>query len=90
MVSARASGGGLDRQQGQCPLSHISFEAHADGEPCLLDQLAAPEVEPSSIGAKNGLALRQAAERLEVSCMSVQRAQKMAIAALRQQVSGGG
>jgi hypothetical protein len=36
MGSAWASGGGLDRQQGQCPLSHISLEAHADGEPCLL------------------------------------------------------
>jgi hypothetical protein len=36
MGSAWASGGGLDRQQGQCPLRHISLEAHADGEPCLL------------------------------------------------------
>ena len=102
-------------EQGQCPLGHSSLDAQADGEPCLLDQLAAPEAEPAISEAMNGLALeqlvdqlpaaqatalrltvleglslRQAAERLEISCMSVQRAQKKAIAALRQQVSGGG
>jgi len=37
-----------------------------------------------------GFSLRQAASRLEISCMSVQRAQKKAIAALRQQLAGGG
>jgi RNA polymerase sigma-B factor len=102
-------------EQGQCPLGHSSLDASCDGEPCLLDQLAAPEVEPAISEAVNGLALeqlvdqlpaaqatalrltvleglslRQAAERLEISCMSVQRAQKKAIAALRQQLSGGG
>jgi RNA polymerase sigma-B factor len=102
-------------EQGQCPLCHISLDASTDGEPCLLDQLAAPEAEPAISEAMNGLALeqlvdqlpaaqatalrltvleglslRQAAERLEISCMSVQRAQKKAIAALRQQLSVGG
>jgi RNA polymerase sigma-B factor len=102
-------------EQGQCPLGHISLDATADGEPCLLDQLAAPEAKPAISEAMNrlaleqlveqlpaaqatalrltvleGLSLRQAAERLEISCMSVQRAQKKAIAALRQQLSGGG
>ena len=87
----------------------------ADGEPCLLDQLAAPEAEPAISEAVDGLALeqlveqlpaaqatalrltvleglslRQAASRLEISCMSVQRAQKKALAALRQQLAGGG
>jgi RNA polymerase sigma-B factor len=102
-------------EQGQCPLRHLSLDANADGEACLLDQLAAPEPEPASSEAVNGLALeqlveqlpaaqatalrltvleglslRQAAEQLEISCMSVQRAQKKALAALRQQLAGGG
>jgi RNA polymerase sigma factor (sigma-70 family) len=101
----------LLHEQGQCPLGHISLDATADGEPCLLDQLAAPEAEPAISEAMDGLALeqlveqlpaaqatalrltvleglslRQAASRLEISCMSVQRAQKKALAALRQQL----
>ena len=102
-------------EQGQCPLGHISLDGQADGEHCLLDQLAAPEAEPALSEAMNGLvleqlvdqlpaaqatalrltvleglSLRQAAERLEISAMSVQRAQKKALAALRQQLAGGG
>ncbi len=102
-------------EQGQCPLGHLSLDATADSEPCLLDQLASPEPEPASSEAMNGLALEQlveqlpaaqatalrltlleglslraAAERLQISAMSVQRARKKAIAALRQQLSGGG
>ncbi len=104
-----------EHEKGTCPLGHISLDASPDGEPCLLDQLAAPEAEPAISEAMNGLALeqlveqlpaaqatalrltvleglslRQAATRLEISCMSVQRAQKKAIAALRQQLAGGG
>ena len=102
-------------EQGQCPLGHLSLDATADSEPCLLDQLASPEPEPASSEAMNGLALEQlveqlpaaqatalrltlleglslraAAERLQIRAMSVQRAQKKAIAALRQQLAGGG
>jgi RNA polymerase sigma-B factor len=102
-------------EQGQCPLGHLSLDATADSEHCLLDQLASPEPEPASSEAMNGLALEQlveqlpaaqatalrltlleglslraAAERLQISAMSVQRARKKAIAALRQQLSGGG
>ena len=102
-------------EQGQCPLGHLSLDASADGEPCLLDQLAAPEPEPALSEAMNGLALEQlvdqlpaaqatalrltvleglslraAAERLEISAMSVMRVKKKALAALRQQFSGGG
>jgi RNA polymerase sigma factor (sigma-70 family) len=98
-------------EQGQCPLRHLSLDASSDGEPCLLDQLAAPEAEPAISEAIHGLALeqlveqlpaaqatalrltvleglslRQAAERLEISCMSVQRAQKKALVALRQRL----
>ena len=104
-----------EHEKGTCPLGHISLDASPDGEPCLLDQLAAPEAEPAVSEAMNGLALeqlveqlpaaqatalrltvleglslRQAAERLEISCMSVQRAQKKALVALRQRLAGGG
>ncbi|MFU8886785.1 MAG: sigma-70 family RNA polymerase sigma factor [Cyanobacteriota bacterium] len=102
-------------EQGQYPLGHFSLDASADGEQCLLDQLASPEPEPASSSAEQqlaleqlvdqlpaaqatalrltlleGLSLRAAAERLEISAMSVQRAQKKAIAALRHQLAGGG
>ncbi len=101
-------------EQGQCPLGHFSLDASADGEPCLLDQLASPEAELASSCAEQqaleqlvdqlpaaqatalrltlleGLSLRAAAERLQISAMSVQRAQKKALAALRQQLAGGG
>jgi len=102
-------------EQGQCPLGHLSLDASTDGEPCLLDQLAAPDAEPASSEAIHGLALEQlvdqlpaaqatalrltvleglslraAAERLEISAMSVQRAQKKALVALRQRLEGGG
>lgn len=98
-------------EQGQCPLRHLSLDASVDGEPCLLDQLAAPEAAPAISEAIHGLALEQlvdqlpsaqatavrltvleglslraAAERLEISAMSVMRAQKKAIAALREKL----
>jgi len=98
-------------EQGQCPLGHSSLDASTNGEPCLLDQLAAPEAEPPISEAINGLALEQlvdqlpaaqatalrltvleglslraAASRLESSAMSVQRAQKKALVALRKRL----
>jgi RNA polymerase sigma factor (sigma-70 family) len=102
-------------EQRCCPLGHSSLDAQADGEPCPLAQLAAPEAEPAISQAIHGLALEQlvdqlpaaqatalrltileglslraAAKRLEISPMAVQRAQKKAIAALRQLLAGGG
>jgi RNA polymerase sigma factor (sigma-70 family) len=98
-------------EQRCCPLGHLSLDASANGEPCLLDQLASPEPDPASSEAEQqlaleqlveqlpagqamalrltlleGLSLRAAAERLEISAMSVQRAQKKALAALRLQL----
>jgi DNA-directed RNA polymerase specialized sigma24 family protein len=90
-------------EQGQCPLGHLSLDATADGEPCLLDQLVeqlpAAQATALRLTVLEGLSLRAAAERLQISAMSVshrevrlaaQRAQKKAIAALRQQLAGGG
>ncbi|WP_094561223.1 sigma-70 family RNA polymerase sigma factor [Synechococcus sp. 8F6] len=56
----------------------------------LVDQLPAAQATALRLTVLEGLSLRAAAERLEISCMSVQRAQKKALAALRQQLAGGG
>jgi RNA polymerase sigma-B factor len=52
----------------------------------LVDQLPAAQAIALRLTVLDGLSLRAAAERLEISAMSVQRAQKKAIAALRQQL----
>ncbi len=56
----------------------------------LVDQLPAAQATALRLTLLEGLSLRQAAERLEISCMSVQRAQKKALAALREQLAVGG
>ena len=64
-------------EQGQCPLGHLSLDASADGEPCLLDQLPTTSQNTAlRLMLQEGLTLRAAAERLEISAMSVHRAQK--------------
>jgi RNA polymerase sigma factor (sigma-70 family) len=55
-----------------------------------VEQLPAAQATALRLTVLEGLSLRQAAERLEISCMSVQRAQKKALGALRQQLAGGG
>ncbi len=52
----------------------------------LVDQLPAAQATALRLTVLEGLSLRAAAERLEISVMSVQRAQKKAIAALREQL----
>ncbi len=52
----------------------------------LVEQLPAAQATALRLTVLEGLSLRQAASRLEISCMSVQRAQKKALAALRQQL----
>lgn len=71
-------------EQGQIPLGHRSLDAHADGEPCLLDQLPAIQATALRLTLLEGLSLRAAAQKLEISPMSVQRAQKKAVAALKE------
>jgi len=91
----------------------IAPPCHGDGEPGLLDQLAAPEQEAAGpaddlaleqlvdqlpaaqatalrLTVLEGLSLRAAAEQLQISAMSVQRVQKKALNALRQQLLGAG
>ena len=52
----------------------------------LVDQLPAAQATALRLTVLEGLSLRAAAERLEINAMSVQRAQKKALAALRQQL----
>ncbi len=56
----------------------------------LVDQLPAAQATALRLTVLEGLSLRAAAERLEISAMSVQRAQRKAIAALREQLAGAG
>jgi len=56
----------------------------------LVDQLPAAQATALRLTILEGLSLRAAASQLEISAMSVQRAQKKALEALRQQLSGGG
>jgi RNA polymerase sigma factor (sigma-70 family) len=56
----------------------------------LVDQLPAPQATALRLTILEGLSLRQAASQLEISAMSVQRAQKKALEALRLQLVGAG
>jgi RNA polymerase sigma factor (sigma-70 family) len=104
-----------EHEKGTWPLGHTSLDAPAAGELSLLEQLAAPAIEPTleasltrpaleqlveqlpaaqatalRLTVLEGLSLRAAAARLQISPMAVQRAQKKALAALRQQLVGAG
>jgi hypothetical protein len=56
----------------------------------LVEQLPAAQAMALRLTILEGLSLRASAAHLQISPMAVQRAQKKAIAALRQQLSGGG
>jgi len=56
----------------------------------LVEQLPAGQATALRLTLVEGLSLWAAAERVQISAMAVQRAQKKAIAALRQQLAGGG
>ena len=56
----------------------------------LVDQLSADQAKPLRLTVLEGLSLRKATTRLEISGMSAQRAQKKALVALCQQLAGVG
>ena len=56
----------------------------------LVEQLPAGQATALRLTLLECLSLRAAAKRLQISAMSVQRAQKKALAALRKQLAGGG
>jgi RNA polymerase sigma-B factor len=51
-----------ENEKGTCPLGHISLDAPANGEHSLLNQLAAPAVEPSLELSLTEPAMEQLAE----------------------------
>lgn len=79
-------------EQLAAPTAEPSLEASLTGSALeqLVEQLPAAQATALRLTVLEGLSLRAAAERLQISAMSVQRAQKKAIAALRQQLAGGG
>ena len=81
----------------QCLLDQLASPEQEAASPAddhalaqLVDQLPAAQATALRLTILEGLSLRAAAERLEISAMSVQRAQKKALEALRQQLVGGG
>ena len=54
-----------------------------------MEQLPAAQATALRLTVLDGLSLRAAAERLQISAMSVQRARKKALAALRLQLEAG-
>ncbi len=89
----------IDQLPSPEPEPAISEAIHGLALEQLVDQLPAAQATALRLTVLEGLSLRAAAEWLEISAMSVshrevrlaaQRAQKKTIAALRQQLSGGG
>jgi len=80
----------LDQLASPEPEPAISEAIHGLALEQLVDQLPAAQATALRLTVLEGLSLRAAAQKLEISAMSVMRAQKKAIAALRQQLEGGG
>ena len=90
-----------EHEKGTWPLGHTSLDAPA-AEPSLeasltgpaleqlVEQLPAAQATALRLTVLEGLSLRAAAAQLQISPMVVQRAQKKALAALRQQLAGVG
>ncbi len=74
------------------PAAEISLEHSLTGPALeqLVEQLPAAQGTALRLTVLEGLSLRAAAAQLQISPMAVQRAQKKALAALRQQLVGGG
>jgi RNA polymerase sigma factor (sigma-70 family) len=79
-------------EQLAAPAAEPTLEASLPGPALeqLVEQLPATQATALRLTVLEGLSLRQAATRLEISPMAVQRAQKKALAALRQQLAGVG
>jgi RNA polymerase sigma-B factor len=79
-------------EQLAAPVAEPSLEASLTGPALeqLVDQLPAAQATALRLTVLEGLSLRAAAAQLQISPMAVQRAQKKALAALRQQLVGAG
>jgi RNA polymerase sigma factor (sigma-70 family) len=86
-----------EHEKGTWPLGHTSLDAPA-AEPSLeasltgpaLEQLPAAQATALRLTVLEGLSLRAAAAQLHISPLAVQRAQKKALASLRQQLVWAG
>jgi DNA-directed RNA polymerase specialized sigma24 family protein len=100
-VASTASSSRREHEKGTWPLGHTSLDAPAAGELSLLEQLVEqlPAAQATALRLRvlEGLSLRAAAAQLQIGPMAVShrevrlatpRAQKKALAALRQQLVG--
>ena len=91
-LDAPAAGESSLLEQLAAPAAEPSLEASITGPALeqLVDQLPAAQATALRLTVLEGLSLRAAAAQLQISPMAVQRAQKKALAALRQQLVGAG
>lgn len=89
-LDAPAAGESSLLEQLAAPAAEPSLEASLSGPALeqLVDQLPAAQATALRLTVLEGLSLRAAAAQLQISPMAVQRAQKKALAALRQQLVG--
>ncbi len=91
-LDAPAAGESSLLEQLAAPVSEPTLEASLTGPALeqLVDQLPAAQATALRLTVLEGLSLRAAAAQLQISPMAVQRAQKKALAALRQQLVRAG
>lgn len=88
-LDAQLEGGGCLLDQLEAPVTGAAVEPQPlpQALEALLDQLPAAQAVSLRLTILEGFSIRQAAGQLGISPMTVQRAQKQALATLRQQVS---
>jgi RNA polymerase sigma-B factor len=91
-LDAPAAGEHSLLEQLAAPAAEPSLEASLGGPALeqLVEQLPAAQATALRLTVLEGLSMRAAAAQLQISPMAVQRAQKKALAALRQQLVGAG
>jgi RNA polymerase sigma factor (sigma-70 family) len=91
-LDAPAAGELFLLEQLAAPASEPTLEASLTGPALeqLVEQLPAAQAKALRLTVLEGLSLRAAAAQLQISPMAVQRAQKKALASLRQQLVGAG
>jgi RNA polymerase sigma-B factor len=91
-LNAPAAGESSLREQLAAPAAEPPLEASLTGPALeqLVEQLPTAQATALRLTVLEGLSLRAAAALLQISPMAVQRAQKKALAALRQQLAGVG
>jgi RNA polymerase sigma-B factor len=89
-LDACANGEGCPLDQLASPQSELPELSAAEALEQLVEQLPAAQATALRLTVLKGMSLRAAASQLGISAMAVQRAQKKALAALRQQLGAAG